>query len=134
MNILTGIYLGINAWMDWKRREIDLRLALLFAGGILVLRLILGQELYGTGVLPGLGLLLISVWAKKDLGSGDGIITMAVGWAIGFAAIWRVLTAAFLLAGITGGYLVLGKKKDRREDMPFVPFLLFGFLIERWVC
>lgn len=79
---------------------------------------------------------MFSVWfvnlEKEEIGDGDGIIIMGLGWAVGPERILEILAGAFLLAGAAGllCYLRDGKKA---MEIPFVPWILFGYWMGEWI-
>lgn len=131
MKYLAAMYLGINAWTDWKEKKIDCRYAAVFAAGVLIWRLYAGEAICWTGILPGFSLYVLSLFGKKRIGSGDGIVTAALGWALGPEIVWNVIVGGFFLAGAAGVFLWMrGKRKN--TEMAFVPFLLVSYLFEIW--
>ena len=84
------------------------------------------------GILPGCVLLLFSLMWKNHIGSGDGIIVMAVGWMCGLSMVCDVLVGGFLLAACAGILCwIQGKRKN--VELPFVPFFFGSYLLELWV-
>lgn len=127
MKIMILIYLAVNAWTDGKRREINLVYTVVF----LILAVIFrwGREpiFEWTGLVPGLVLWLLSVGNSRHIGSGDGILCMALGLVTGLEIMWNVMLGGFCLAGTVGIIQWIYKKKMTSE-LPFVPFLLVSYL------
>lgn len=132
MKLLSMMYLGINAWTDGRRKEIDLRYTVVFVLIIAVIRMWTGTPQNWKGLLPGSFLWVMSQWKKEKIGNGDGFVAAGLGWAIGLEEVWKVLTGGFLLAGCTGILLLaLGRKKT--TELPFIPFLCMSFLLGRGI-
>lgn len=131
MRYLTAIYLGINAWTDWKTKEIDIRYTLFFILLVCILKLCRGEIIYWSGMVPGIFFFGVSLWKKSSLGRGDGIVIGALGWVMGIEKVWNILMNGFLLAGAAGILLWLRERKKEIE-MPFVPFLMAGYLMEEY--
>lgn len=130
MNYLTVIYLGISAWTDWKSKEVDCRHAAVFAVCVSLWKAVFHEPFYWTGILPGICLWALSFWKKSGIGNGDGIVAVVLGWALGIEKIWNIIVGGFFLAGTAGVFLWI-RRKNRKEEIPFVPFLLGGFLLEQ---
>lgn len=65
MKLLSMMYLGINAWTDGRRKEIDLRYTVVFVLIIAVIRMWTGTPQNWKGLLPGSFLWVMSQWKKK---------------------------------------------------------------------
>ena len=63
------------------------------------------------------------------MGGGDIKLSAVMGFWLGFPAIFQGLFIAALLGSIVGITLLLMKIKQRKEPIPFGPFLMFGFFI-----
>lgn len=129
MNWLLLLYLLINAWTDSRKKIIDLRIT---AGYLLVLGFLViwgGYEWSVMGMLPGMLICIISKFRREKIGSGDGILLIAVGITLDFEKTCSVLMNGCLLVCVWWMMrsVLLG---DRRKEFPFVPFLLIGYGIE----
>lgn len=131
MSLLNITYLGLNAWTDWKKKEIDLRYTIVFVLGTAVFNLWMGTGQNWTGILPGGLLWFLSRRKRESIGNGDGAVVMGLGWAIGLEKIWSVLMGGFLLAGCLGVILLITGRKKTLE-IPFIPFLFVSFLLGEW--
>lgn len=130
MRYLTAAYLAVNAWSDWKKREIDCRYTAVFMICVLAVQLYKKEALYWTGLIPGICLWLLSLREKNGIGGGDGIVTTALGWALGIEKVWQIIVGGFFWAGMFGMLQwLLGKK---RLGIAFVPFLLLSYFMEEW--
>lgn len=128
MAVLTTGYLMINSWTDWRKKEIDIvwTVAVFILTAFLYIKT--GKALYWSGILPGIGLWMISLWKPEQIGSGDGMILMGIGWIEGIRRACMIFQNAILLAAVPAiCMLVRGEKK---REIPFVPFLLAGYLIQ----
>ncbi|MCQ4638023.1 prepilin peptidase [Anaerovorax odorimutans] len=76
-----------------------------------------------------LPMLLMNLIIKDSFGGGDIKLCAACGLMLG----WQQMLAAALIALVTGGiygaYLLITKKKDRKDHFAFGPFLSFGIIV-----
>lgn len=134
-NLLTAAVLAICACTDLKSHRIYKKITVgyflmsvpghLFAGTFSLPSL-------AAGVLPGMFCLAVSWITRQSLGYGDSILITVCGVSIGIQKCVAVAVTAFLGAGIWGILLLLFRKADREREIPFVPFLLGGFLLCTW--
>lgn len=72
---------------------------------------------------------LIIIFSNGGMGGGD----MKLFGVIGFVLGWKYVLLAFFLAAlfgaVVGGMFMLLKKVERKEPIPFGPFIVFGALI-----
>lgn len=102
MKWMVLVYLGINAWTDWKRREIDVRYTIFFVSILFVFQLFLKRIIFFQGIFPGVILWLMAKIIKGQIGEGDGIVCMAVGLAVGLERILHSIGIGFMLSFIAG--------------------------------
>lgn len=83
-----------------------------------------------TGVLPGCVCLFLFFLTRQGLGYGDSLLIALCGLAVGKSACWGIIFAAFFLAGIWGIIMWLLFHADRKREIPFVPFLMLGWIVQ----
>ena len=81
------------------------------------------------GLLVGIVLYLFSILTNEKIGKGDCFIIMVSGLYLGFIDVLVLIWISSLLALIYGLITIKRLKKDSSYEMPFVPFLLSGFLL-----
>ncbi len=81
------------------------------------------------GLLPGLLMTGFALIAEQEVGLGDGLVLLACGTMTDPERVFGMVFAALCLAGIYGLFLLLFRKKDRKESFPFIPFLLAGMIL-----
>lgn len=124
------VFLGINAWMDVKKQEVSLVTAGVFSVLGLFWLFYSGESLrelvipLGTGAL----FLALSVVTKGAVGLGDVWILMALGIMLRTERFLWTLCIGMLLAGGWALVLLVAFKKNRHTELPFVPFLLAGYV------
>lgn len=128
--ILLGL-LGVFAYQDWKKKKISIYL--LLASGIVGLLCHLCSREPGTvdmllGAAIGAVLLLCGFATREKIGYGDGAMLMVSGIFLGFAANLELLLVSLCLLEIAALFFIVIKRKGRRYQIPFIPFLLAGYL------
>lgn len=131
LNIAPLPYLSAAAALDIKHQKVSVRMALA-AGAIAVALQLLWQRQHISwmlGILPGAALLAAAWVSREAIGFGDGCALLVTGLYLGFRpGVSILMTALFLTFPVSLFYLVC-KKADRRKTLPFIPFLLAGYLI-----
>lgn len=132
-----GMIIMLTVGSIWDIRENKLPASLLvlnmLAGGILtaVNRDIDWRKdwhLYVTGILIGMLLLLIGRFCGGCIGTADGIMTAIIGGIIGYQDTLLLLMNAILAAAVFSILLIVIKKARRGTVIPFIPFMLLGYL------
>lgn len=127
------LLLGINTIRDIKKQEIFPRMTLVFlAVGIL---LSLWQKKSTVlfvllSLLPGLFLIAVGKISRESVGFGDGLVLLAVGSCLGLWRTLKILCFASVTAVPAAGILWY-RSRDKNQRIPFLPFLLLGYLAER---
>jgi len=131
---LILIFLIIQGYIDIKKKEISIRLC--FAAAVVFFTLRIGLILFYTrnkeeisfltGLLPGVGMLLLSFITRGKIGFGDGLVIIVMGILMPVKRIiYIILTALFLVSVIGWAMIILGKIK-RNKEIPFVPEILIS--------
>lgn len=81
------------------------------------------------GLIPGLGVLLLSVIIPGSIGKGDGYLLCISGLALGVQCCFSILCYGLFLAGGTAAVLLAVHKVKRDTKLPFAPFLFGGFVL-----
>ena len=69
-----------------------------------------------------------SILSKGAMGMGDVLIISSLGIMLDFWKFMAVIGMGLLSAGIYSGILLVMKKAKRKTEIPFVPFLLLGYV------
>lgn len=108
LDVLTGgILMAVNREINWQK----------------------DGYLYVVGLLIGVILLLIGRFCGGCIGTADGIMTAVIGGVIGYHDTLLLLMNAILAAAVFSIVLIVIKKAGRGTTIPFIPFLLLGYLI-----
>ena len=123
---------GITTFDDIRTREIRVIELVVFAIIGIILNLVNHTNSLISvmgGVAVGVCILIISILSHEKVGRGDACIIMVTGIYLGFLNTLLLMWVSFVLAAI-GGMLVLSKSdKTMEKELPFVPFLLAGYLL-----
>lgn len=125
-------YLFLGAWKDIREREIPLALMIPFGGGAVISGYIRSQNnmtIFILGLLPGILMILISFLSSQSIGYGDGISTMIIGMLCGLQNCLFILAASLLCAALLALVLLTLKKAGKNFQIPYLPFLLFGYIL-----
>ncbi|MDO5389785.1 MAG: prepilin peptidase [Eubacteriales bacterium] len=133
-HFLIMSFLGINSWIDIRKKQISLlSVGFFMVVGIVYECVVLDKNpAVFWGLLPGAVLLGVSKLSREALGMGDALLMLVLGIYLGLEAAFDVLLLALFLAAVWAGILILAKKKSRSYAFPFVPFLMIGY-VGRWI-
>lgn len=81
------------------------------------------------GMVPGLLAFTVSYALKEAIGKGDCLVILCTGALCGMEMILVVIFIAFAVAGIIGLMLLTFGIKDRKYEIPFVPFLGGAYIL-----
>ena len=133
--IVQGIlllFLGINSIRDIRKREIFLPLTLTgIAAGGLYTALTEGftrSRICAVGI--GSCFIAVSMLSSSQFGMGDALALTLLGMVLSPEELVFVLGLSFFLAFLVSAFLLLKDKATRKERIPFLPFLLAGYLGE----
>ena len=94
--------------------------------------IIIAKEPAWPSALIGLGEGAILVFASfatdGQIGIGDGIILGATGLMLGWKNNLLMFFFACIFSAVFAAFKMVIKKADRKSRIPFVPFILSGFL------
>ncbi len=129
--VLLFILAGAG-YEDFREKKIHLLIPL--AGGVtgILLQVIFRERTLGDlllGSVPGAVFLLLSLWGKGSVGSGDAMMLLVCGIYLGFWENIALLFLALWLTGITALFFIVIKRKGKHDRLPFLPFLAAAYLI-----
>lgn len=132
IEVPLGILLAVLAMEDIKNKKITIwPVAAAFILGML--NFIIYHEPDGKSLLGGLalgvGICLLWWITGKSIGLGDGLVTALVGVYTGTKFTMICLCTAFFLAASAALMLCCIKKVKKKERIPFIPFLLLGYIL-----
>ncbi|MDO5362629.1 MAG: prepilin peptidase [Eubacteriales bacterium] len=123
-------FLGLNTWTDIRRKEISLVAAAVFAAGSLIWTACTGRISTSFFIPVGISafFLVVSIVTKGALGMGDGWLMMALGIAMETEEFLVMLLIGLGGSAIWAGILLVILHKERKAEIPFVPFLFLGYI------
>ncbi|MCD7736222.1 MAG: A24 family peptidase [Lachnospiraceae bacterium] len=130
---LTGAVLLVCTYTDIRYRKIYKCLIM----GHLVLALILHIMIRDSsfisvlaGIIPGLICLLLSALTRQALGYGDAMLILSCGFSLGGESCLAALLTAFFCVGAWAFILICFRHGKGKTEIPFVPFLLAGVVLQ----
>lgn len=111
----------------------------LLVGGILGIPLVYLQSLEQLkwGIVgffaAGLLLLIIAILSKGGMGGGDIKLAAVMGLYLGLKLVAVALMLSFILGGTIGIVLLLTGLKNRKDPVPFGPFLAVGAVLASFI-
>ena len=130
--VLVFIVLVIEAVKDFRKKEVNIPvLGILVAAAIVMIFLEKDISVLNAiiGLAEGLLLILVSVMTKGQIGMGDGLLLAACGLMLGGKDNMVMFFFACLSSAIVSVLIMIIKKADKKTTIPFVPFMIPGFLI-----
>lgn len=133
--IIAGVFLGIGAVWDIKK----LALPRVWLSGGMVVSFCLALYGYFTGkdsiveglvaCLPGIISLFVSLLTREQIGYGDGAVLVILGGLLGSNVTWMIWLTGLGMVFVVGILLLVTGKGNGKTKIPFLPFLLLGYLL-----
>lgn len=134
VTVIETLYLGALSVWDIKEKKVPVS-PLLAGGGVLLCAAIYtclkGELVLGTligGLLPGAFLLLLAGITGR-IGMADGVVIMALGAQCGLRDCLLLLFYSLFSLSVFSVLLLILRRADGNTRIPFLPFLLLGYLI-----
>ncbi len=129
--LITAILLIIESVSDLKRREVDMKF-LIAAFAAAVLMFIVSPQrnyiMFFGGMAEGLLLVAASFALREGIGIGDGLTLICTGALLGAKDNMLMFFGACVICSVFSAVLLIFKRAGRKTKIPFVPFLIPGFL------
>lgn len=123
-------FLGFNAWLDFKKKEVSLAAIFLFALAGVAWTVKDGAVCWQYFVPVGLGLFFVglSVLSRGALGMGDALLVTSLGTMAGLEELISALFLGMVSCAVCAGIMLVVLRKNRKTELPFVPFLFVGYV------
>ncbi len=128
--LLIFALLLVNSLKDIKKGEISLPSVIGFAAIGIGRAACLGRITTEYFAALGIGgtVILVSVVTRGAIGIGDGLILLALGTVMTWQELGCVFMSGILCCCICSAIILLLPGKNRKTQIPFVPFLLVGYV------
>ena len=126
----TLLFLLFSSFLDIRKREISVPVTLLFGLAGVVYSVRTGRTMTDYLIPLGIGILILggSVLTRGQVGMGDGWMLLALGCMLRMECYIQMACIGMLLAAAYSGVLMLVFRKNRKTEIPLVPFLLLGYV------
>ncbi len=132
--------LVLLAYIDYKQKIIPnkiLKLMIALRLIFLIVELILYKNMIYSiilsaflGLIAGGGVfLLVAFILKNSIGMGDIKLVAVIGFYVGIGDLFSCVIWSLLISLISGVALILAKKINSKDMIPFAPFLMFGTIL-----
>lgn len=85
--------------------------------------------LAAAGLMPGVLLLMLAFISRQQVGSGDGWTVLGLGLWLSPAALALLVAGAGAAGAVAAAVLLVLRKARFQRKIPFIPFLLGGYLL-----
>ena len=121
--------------IDLKYRQIPLAVTVIGTGAGIGFCILEERGLFSLllAVLPGLMTLLFARISNETMGYGDGFVLILMGTYLPWEAVVAVGLLAFGIAGMVALVLLVAFHKNRNYQIPFVPFLTIGYILNVFI-
>lgn len=126
----TLLFLLFSSFLDIRKSEISIPVTLLFGLAGVVYSVRTGRTMTDYLIPLGIGILILggSVLTRGQVGMGDGWMLLALGCMLRMECYIQMACIGMLLAAAYSGVLMLVFRKNRKTEIPLVPFLLLGYV------
>ena len=136
VKVCFGIYLLILSAKDIKDKEIPL--GLLALGLVFAPLSVLTDEreviyVYLLGVLPGIAFLLVSFISRGQIGQADAFVLICVGLCNGIEAVIAVISVSLVAIALVSMVMLILGRLNRKSTLPYIPFVLLGYVLYLFV-
>lgn len=132
--LILGCWLGIQAGVDFKYKEIPVWLSI--AGGVIgIVFCIIEKRFFAEVILaclPGVLAFFFSWVSREAMGYGDGMTLVVMGLYLPIRQLLSVSLLAFWAAGVVAFVLLIIFRKNGNYRIPFIPFLGLAYALE-WI-
>ncbi|MCI6791084.1 MAG: hypothetical protein MR589_08420 [Lachnobacterium sp.] len=128
--LLAG--LGIMSVEDIRKKGIK-RLWLIGLGIVGLIFTIADAEVLCVSFLlrfvPGVVFVLLAWATREQIGMGDALLILVMGWYLNAIELVDVCLLAFFIAGLVALVLLVVIKKTKKFELPMVPFIFAGYVV-----
>lgn len=140
---LTGVVYLLCLRKDIQEKRISRKIIsmylLLALAGLGIKHLYMDEGLMEKGIgllkemsiafIPGAVALCLSWVTREAIGYGDSCLILGCGFSLGIEKCMELILWAFFFSALWSLGLLVICRADRRREIPFVPFLLLGWIM-----
>lgn len=124
--------LGIMSVEDIRKKGIK-RLWLIGLGIVGLIFTIADAEVLCVSFLlrfvPGVVFVLLAWATREQIGMGDALLILVMGWYLNAIELVDVCLLAFFIAGLVALVLLVVIRKSKKFELPMVPFIFAGYVV-----
>ena len=126
----TLIFLLFSSFLDIRKREISIPVTLLFGLAGVVYGIKTGRTMTDYLIPAAISILILvcSILTRGQIGMGDGWLFLALACMLRMESYIQMACIGMLLAAACSVVLLLVFRKNRKTEIPLVPFLLLGYV------
>lgn len=131
-----GMALTAFSLWDHKTKKLPMMPILcLLAAGLVSVCMKETDHLQDAFLGVGIGIFFcgIAKLTGGSIGMGDGLLTLLTGLYMGGVFTFLCLCFSFLFSALAALYLINFQKKGKKDSLPFVPFMLAGYIMTNWL-
>lgn len=129
--IFMSVFLVLNTIWDIRTKKLPVILLICFGIAGIIINIILPEysikELV-FGIAIGVVLWSISYVTSGQIGNGDGLLFVVTGLFTGGMNNFVLLLRASFFCALTAGILLIIKRVNKKDRIPFVPFVLLAYV------
>ena len=125
------LLLGVCSYEDLKKKQICTAWLAVFAAEGIIYGMVTGNRMpaeTALALIPGCCVLVLSVFTRGEIGQGDGLLLLTMGYFLDAFHICMIFLTALFLSAVYAMFLYYIRKKNRRYEMAFIPFLLAAYV------
>lgn len=129
--IFMSVFLVLNTIWDIRTKKLPVILLICFGMAGIIINIILPEysiKELAFGIAIGVVLWNISYVTAGQIGNGDGLLFVVTGIFIGGMNNFVLLLWATVFCALAAGVLLLIKRVNKKDRIPFVPFVLLAYV------
>lgn len=130
--LYVTIILLIETLSDIRTKTVSLIRLAVYLLAALTLNIIFEYQSWmsvGTGMSLGIILLVYAFATKENIGYGDSLMFIVTGACLGLSDNLRLMFFSLVMAVFVGLAYIIVTKKGLKSRIPFMPCILFTYLI-----
>lgn len=126
VTILLGLCLAICMITDIIKRTVDIRVLILFFCMLMICGFI-EKNISIHNITTGL-FAALSFVSKGAIGMGDALLYSCIVCFVGMEKAFYIIFMSVMFAFFAALYLVIVKRKEKKYEIPLVPFIFMAYV------